>query len=67
MTVSNTFTERMVRTFREEMTGHILIYNENDLYQVIKEYVEYYNEARTNSGLEFNDTKRKFSYSDELV
>ena len=66
MPVCNTFAERMVRTFREEVCDHIFIYNENDLYRVLKEYIEYYNEERSHSSLDFNAPKQKFSYSYEI-
>jgi putative transposase len=60
MPVCNCFAERMVRTFREDILDHMIIYNENDLYKILKEYVEYYNKKRTHSSLEFNAPLTKF-------
>ena len=44
----------------------LLIYNEKDLYHVLKNYVCYYNENRTHSSIDFDAPKNKFSYSDKL-
>ena len=66
MPICNPFAERMVRTFRGEVCDHVFIYNEKDLYRVFKEYIEYYNEERTHSSLDFNAPQNKFSYSDQI-
>lgn len=54
------FAERMVRTFREELTDRILIYNEDDLHRVLREYVAHYNVNRVHAGLGFDAPKRRF-------
>ena len=56
--------ERMVRTFREDSLDHMLIYNETDLRNVLKEYISYYNSKRSHSSIEYNAPKTDFSTSD---
>ena len=48
---ANAFSERWVRTVREECLDQILIMDENHLRRVLKEYVEYYNHARPHQGI----------------
>ena len=43
----------------------MIFYNENDLCNILKEYVEYYNKSRTHSSLEFHAPLVKFP-SNEL-
>lgn len=47
----NCYAERMVRTFREELTDRVLIYNERDLHDLLRRYVIYYNECRAHSSI----------------
>jgi putative transposase len=48
---ANAYTERWVRSIREECLDHILILNENHLHRVLRKYGEYYNHARPHQGL----------------
>ena len=48
---ANAFAEPWVRSVREECLDQILILNENHLRRVLKEYGEYYNQARPHQGL----------------
>jgi transposase InsO family protein len=47
----NAYAERRVRSIREECLDHILVLNENHLHRVLREYGEYYNNARPHQGL----------------
>ncbi len=49
---ANAYVERWVRTVREECLDHLLIFGEQHLRRVLKEYVAYYNNARPHQGLE---------------
>lgn len=57
----NCYAERMVRTFRNELINHVLIYNEKDLNRLMREYVRHYNERRVHSSLDFNAPKTDYS------
>jgi hypothetical protein len=48
---ANAFSERWVRTVREECLDHILIINEAHLQRVLKTYIDYYETARPHQGL----------------
>ncbi len=48
---ANAFSERWVRSVREECLDHILVLNENHLSRVLKEYAQYYNHARPHQSL----------------
>lgn len=63
MPIFNAYAERMVRTFREELTDRMLIYNERDLEKILADYEHYYNNSRTHSSLSFNAPNRNFSCS----
>jgi transposase InsO family protein len=49
---ANAFAERWIRSLREECLDHLLIVNERHLHRVVREYVQFYNEARPHQGLE---------------
>ncbi|MDP9314706.1 MAG: integrase core domain-containing protein [Chloroflexota bacterium] len=49
---ANAFTERWVRSIREECFDRILILNERHLHRVLTTYVEYYNHARPHQGID---------------
>jgi putative transposase len=49
---ANSFSERWVRSVREECLDHILIINQNHLRRVWKEYVNYYNHHRPHQGID---------------
>jgi len=61
--IFNCYAERMVRTFCEEVTDRLLIFNEDDLSSALREYVDYYNGVRTHSSLDFDAPKRRFVFS----
>jgi putative transposase len=48
---ANAFAERWVRSVREECLDHILVLDENHLRRVLKEYTQYYNQARPHQGI----------------
>src|SRR4030095_1894233 len=50
----NEYCERANGTLRHECLDHLLILNERHLCDVLREYVAYYNEARTHTSLERN-------------
>jgi transposase InsO family protein len=54
MPVFNSFAERMVRTFRTELTDRLLFFNERDLDTQLQEYIWYYNSRRPHSSLGSN-------------
>ena len=45
------YAERWVGSIREECLDHIRVLNENHLHRVLREYGEYYNNARPHQGL----------------
>jgi hypothetical protein len=49
---ANSFAERWVRSVREECLDHLLILNECHLEHVLREYCQYYNQARPHQGLQ---------------
>ncbi len=49
---ANAICERFLGSVRWECLDHMLILGERQLYQVIKEYVGYLNEARPHQGIE---------------
>jgi putative transposase len=49
---ANCFAERWIRSVREECLDKLLIFNENHLYRVMRDYITYYNTARPHQGLE---------------
>jgi len=49
---ANSYSERWVRSVRQECLDHILIINEVHLRRVLNEYLAYYNKRRPHQGLE---------------
>ncbi len=49
---ANAFAERWIRSAREECLDRLLIVSEAHLRHVMKEYVDYYNQARPHQGIE---------------
>ena len=57
----NCYAERMVKTFRDELLDHVLVYNEKDLHLLLAKYVEYYNHRRVHSSIGFDAPLRAFA------
>ena len=49
---ANAYTERWVRTVRQECLDHILIVNDSHLLRVLGEFIVYYNARRPRQSLE---------------
>lgn len=49
---ANAICERFLGSVRRECLDHLLIFGERHLYQVVKEYVQFYNQARPHQGIE---------------
>ncbi len=49
---ANAFAERWIRSAREECLDRVLIFGEDHLRRVMKEYIGYYNQARPHQGIE---------------
>ena len=58
---ANAICERFLGSVRRECLDHILILGESHLYRVIKEYVEYFNQARPHQGMEQKIPERNLS------
>ncbi len=48
----NPYVERLIGSIRRECLDHTIIFNENHLRRVLKEYLRYYHKSRTHLGLE---------------
>jgi len=48
---ANAICERFLGSVRRECLDHMLVLGERPLYRVVKEYVEYYNEARPHQAI----------------
>ena len=46
----NGYAERVIGTIRRECLDHVIVFGENHLREILKEYVEYYNISRTHLG-----------------
>ncbi len=64
--VCNAFAERYVRTVRQDCLDWMLIYNEEDLKRVLKQWTSYYNERRSHSSLDFNAPCLQFNFKNEF-
>ena len=49
---ANAFAERWVRSLRGECLDHLLIINKRHLHRVVREFVQFYNEARPHQGID---------------
>jgi transposase InsO family protein len=47
----NGLCERVIGTLRRECTNHVIVFGENHLRRILREYVEYYNKHRTHMSL----------------
>ena len=48
----NPYVERVIGSIRRDCLDHVIIFNEQHLRRVLKEYIRYYNEYRTHLGLD---------------
>ena len=48
----NAYAERFIRSIRQECLDYFIIFKYNQLYRIVKEYVEYYNNFRPHQGLQ---------------
>ena len=48
----NPYVERLIGSIRRECLDHVIIFNDNHLQQVLRQYFRYYHECRTHLGLE---------------
>ena len=48
----NAVCERWIESVRREILDHFIIFNENQLRNILKKYVEYYNWIRSHQGIE---------------
>ncbi len=48
---ANSYSERWIRTIREEILDHLLVINEAHLRRVLKEFIDFYNSRRPHQGL----------------
>ncbi len=63
---ANAICERFLGSVRRECLDHMLILGENHLYRVIREYVEYFDEARSHQGIGQRIPKRFESVPEKL-
>lgn len=47
----NPYVERLIGSIRRECLDHVIVFNQTDLRRVLKEYFEYYEQARTHLSL----------------
>jgi transposase InsO family protein len=48
----NPYVERLIGSIRRECLDHMIVFNENHLWKVLREYFRYYTESRTHLGLD---------------
>ena len=48
----NSISERFIGSVRREILDHFIIISKNQLYTILKEYIEYYNTKRPHQGIE---------------
>ena len=48
----NSITERFIGSVRRELLDHFIIFGQNQLYTILKDYVEYYNTKRPHQGID---------------
>ncbi len=49
---ANAYCQRFIGSLRRECLDHFIILNERHLYQIVKEYETYFNNARPHQGIE---------------
>ena len=55
----NGIAERWVGSIKRELLDYVIILNQNHLYHLINEYVDYYNNERTHYNLDKDSPKRR--------
>jgi len=50
--ISHPFVERLIRTIREELLNHVLVWNASDLQKKLDDYKNYFNQYRAHSGID---------------
>ncbi len=50
--LSNPYVERMIGTFRRELTDHVVVLGESHLRRLLHDYTTYYHEARCHLSLD---------------
>jgi putative transposase len=48
----NSYVERVIGSIRRECLDHVIVFNDQHLRQVLREYLDYYHRTRTHLGLE---------------
>jgi hypothetical protein len=48
----NSISERFIGSIRREMLDHFIIVSQNQLFKILKEYIDYYNSKRPHQGIE---------------
>jgi len=59
---ANAFCERVIGSLRRECLDHMIIFTQNHLRKVVKEYIKYYNQFRPHQGIKHqipNNKKKK--------
>jgi len=48
----NPYVERVIGSLRRECVDHVIVFSEQHLHRVLREYLDYYHECRTHQGLD---------------
>jgi transposase InsO family protein len=65
--ISHPFIERLIRTIREDLLNHLLIWNTYDLQKKLDVYQHYFNNNRSHSALDAMTPKDKSNHADKKV
>ncbi len=63
----NIYAERMVRTFRQELTDRMIFFGRKDLHHGLSEYVKYYNYQRSHYSLDFSAPQKTFQANSRVI
>ena len=50
--ISHPFVERLIRTIREELLNHVLVWNSSDFQKKLDAYKDFFNQYRAHSGID---------------
>ncbi len=50
----NAYAERVIGSIRRELVDHVIVFSENHLRKLVREYVDHYNSFRTHMSLKGN-------------